>query len=275
MADIGLVQMSQAMENIKLDCNKRTRKKKEQEKIVVFWNTQRTGKAGTDKFKFVVNQHMESWIQSQSPPDVLILGEITQNGEDLQNYIKNNDPWKRLEYNAEFMKVSAKNNKVSPCSFLVAHKGHAEIKGRGQSTKRPYIEVLTDGIVIGGCHIIATGGDPSAEEITDMITDLTSGSSSLPVVLIGDMNFPFDKSFPDGEEQQINQMKWTKISPGFSTFKKKNGEGTIIDYIWTDDTINKCKPIQLIPSYSHWEIVDHAPIAYKIKYETLSNEDET
>jgi hypothetical protein len=98
-----------------------------------------------------------------------------------------------------------------------------------------------------------------------MITDLPPDANP---VLIGDMNFPYDTDMPDGEQDSIEKMNWTKISPGFPTFKKKKGERTIIDYIWIDkNSIKSCTSTELIPNYPHWDMVDHAPIAYTLEYE--------
>ena len=240
---------------------------------VVFWNTQRLSRNNEEKFGFAFN-NMERWIQHNGfRPDILCLSEVPQTGRELENEINTiRRIWRVNGYQARFIEVPDINGNISPCSFLVAYRGNRfNIRPAGASTRRPYIQltVRNEEIVIGCCHITATQREPSADEITTMITDLNHFHSA---VLIGDMNFRFNSTLPEGEENIIRRMGWRKESPNFPTFRPRSRQQNpqpqpyILDYIWKNQNIINCQPTELIQNYNRWDLIDHAPIAYRITY---------
>ena len=225
-----------------------------------FWNCQRVGNIDTnnwftaDRTGFVWAT-VEQWLKLASPPDVLVLAEITQSGEKLATALNQDSFIQAKGYRAEFHAFANKNGGASPCSMLVIGK----IDGRGfqvdicggRGLKRPYLKITWNDQSFGACHAIANPNQ-ALDEVTTIIDDLQAQNVS---VLIGDMNYDFANFSPD--YQGYNQWKPMRWGDGPSFQGKKT-----LDYVWHDGS-TAVFPRE-VPPHTDWAVIDHAPIAFEI-----------
>ena len=225
---------------------------------VVFWNVQRIGNVnpkseeGSLRYGYFWATFKE-FIANGA--DLILLCEISQNGADLAKEIKANfGGW-----TAEYVAVGCtRSDGVSPCGFLVAANGDFRFQPRGITSKRPAVAVGYGGEVITCCHIVATGADPSKEEILDFLMDMKAGS-----YLLGDMNYRIEKWELTDNKKEITALDVKAVKPGALayTFQSKNNSKTkLLDYIFApaNAAVGSFEPTK-----SHdFDIIDHCPVGY-------------
>jgi hypothetical protein len=224
---------------------------------VVFWNVQRIGNIDplSEEGAFRYGYFFSTFKELTGAADLIILCEVSQKGDDLAKEIQS----KLGGWSASYVAVGCSRvGTASPCGFLVAANNKFAAAPRGGTTKRPAIAVEFGGKLITACHIIATGGDPSKEEILVFLDDMESSG-----YLIGDMNFRIEKWDIAENKKEITARKIQVVKPGARayTFQSKNNQKTkLIDYLFApaNTAVGTYDP-----TGSHdFDIIDHAPVGY-------------
>ncbi|WP_426750264.1 endonuclease/exonuclease/phosphatase family protein [Myxococcus sp. Y35] len=256
--------------------------------IIAYWNTQRaSGLASANQNARArcvwCCEQILRWIIAtaethQALPSLIFLAEVSQGGGELAAYLNTT-----YSYRARYIPAGDKNNNPSPCSFIVMWQEtlNPEIKVVGASQRRPVLRVRLDDLTVGAVHIIANPSK-APDEIYGDITELNDEDQ--PAVLIGDMNYAWDRLFepqignPGGFAQEIkNHFRWKPVPPGLqATYGRRSPEAgrtqtQILDYLWKSPDVSRIEAMPPIPGYNQWTLIDHAPIAYRIH---LNDEDE-
>jgi len=234
--------------------------------IVGFWNVQRATNPNPNSEKAgwragFFQYQLSEWLLNRAPgprPDVLFLAEVSQSGPQLAAVMA----VQHANYRFQYVPVQGPAGGVSICSFMVVWRNHlgplAPVQPIGNNVRRPAVRLRTNNRDLVGVHIIANR-DKSLEESLTFCTDLTASSN--PVLLIGDMNYPAEK-LTAADRQPFNALGFRYVSPNMQG-KTFWGEATL-DYAWCEPGINNATGRPPYPSYSEWDAIDHAPVAYKI-----------
>ncbi|AWU93288.1 endonuclease/exonuclease/phosphatase family protein [Azospirillum ramasamyi] len=228
-----------------------------------FWNIQRASSWSTPK---AADRYglMATWVAEMATRfDLIVLAEVTQNGPALVEKLKTTKMW------CNFVPVANKNGGVSPCSFMVLSKGvkvQAETVGDG---KRPLIFIDTGKILIGACHAIATQGEPSKEEILDMLYHLGETAVSNKrsgAVLLGDMNYAIEKWT---KFDNVYTEGWSRCAPCSALNPAKplpqtHKLGRVIDYAWFAGVGGSARSASATDDWTDWDVIDHTPIGFRV-----------
>lgn len=245
--------------------------------ITGFWNVQRIGSPERDRW-FLADAKLKEWVGIHSnPPDIIFLAEVTQKGQDWADVVNTDEFYQARGYSAEFYLLENANGDGSPCSFMTLKRDARfspeagvedfEFKLIGNSIKRPYLEAswteYGKEISVSGCHIIAQGGDKSADEIFTITDDISSSPRN--AALIGDMNYDFSKLQPDSAEgTALMEKNWFTVDPGID---KTFSNGNKLDYMLVNSSVKGAGDVPAPPHSSEdFGTIDHAPIAYGIEF---------
>lgn len=226
---------------------------------VVFWNVQRIG--NVDPKSEEAASRLGYFLQTiaeivKNGADLIILCEVSQKGQGLADEIESSfGGW-----HAQYVPVNCPRapGVISPCGFLVAaNRARFAVTPKGVSSRRPAIEVGIGGELISACHIIATGGEPSREEILEFLDDMHSGG-----YLIGDMNFRIEK-WGIGENQKellARKVQVVALNPAQYTFQNKRGRTKLIDYLIApaDSVVSAYQAVNA----HDFDLIDHLPVGY-------------
>ncbi|CAO3420488.1 endonuclease/exonuclease/phosphatase family protein [Azospirillum endophyticum] len=228
-----------------------------------FWNIQRASSWGTSDAAARYGL-MAAWVDEMATRfDLIVLAEVTQNGPALVKELKSTNMW------CQFVPVANKKGGVSPCSFMVLSKGvKVEAMAVGDG-KRPLIFIDTGDILVGACHTIATQGEPSKEEILDMLAHLggvASKGKRRGAILLGDMNYAIDKW---GSYDLAYAKDWIirapcKASNAAQALSKTHRLGRVIDYAWLAGIDGCARAASATHDWTDWDVIDHTPIGFRV-----------
>ncbi len=228
-----------------------------------FWNIQRASSWGTSNASTRYGL-MAAWVDEMAKRfDLIVLAEVTQNGPALVKELKSTNMW------CNFVPVANKKGGVSPCSFMILSKGvkvDAEAVGDG---KRPLIFIDTGDVLVGACHTIATQGEPSKEEILDMLAHLGGTASSMKrdgAVLLGDMNYAIEKW---SSSDDAYTKGWSRCAPCSALNPAKalpqtHRLGRVIDYAWFAGVKGAARSAAEKYDWTDWDVIDHTPIGFRV-----------
>lgn len=230
---------------------------------IAFWNIQRASSWGTSDAAARYGL-MAAWVDEMAKRfDLIVLAEVTQNGPALVKEMKSTNMW------CQFVPVANKKGGVSPCSFMVLSKGvKVEAMAVGDG-KRPLIFIDTGDILVGACHTIATQGEPSKEEILDMLAHLggvASTNKRRGAILLGDMNYAIDKwsVFDSAYTKGWTLRAPCKASNAAQALSKTHRLGRVIDYAWLTGIDGYARAATATHDWTDWDVIDHTPIGFRV-----------
>lgn len=228
---------------------------------VGFWNIERATDPESERGAFVISK-INEWVGMDPRPEVIILCEVTQRGQDLAD-----DLDEETAYQTAFIEAADQAGGVSPCSFLVmVHDDFMfDTLPTGGSMRRPYIHITCGPYHLAGMHATADQGQKALDDICDTATDFRDGQ-----MIIGDMNLPEDKDLPsDLEAWKRNYIAPTGYAfhfPNYPTYRsKRSGRFRTLDYV----LVRSGRAVRQASAPQHsladFAVIDHAPIAFTIE----------
>ncbi len=221
---------------------------------------------------------MVNWIlecaRREEPVGLLFLTEVSQGGGEMAAYLMGQLP----DYNARYVPAPDRNYNPSPCSFMVLwHRelensfGGIDIEPTGATTRRPMVKVRLSFGMFAGVHIIANE-EEAPHEIAVALTEI---AWERPALMIGDMNYPYDKLNegtiynPSLADTIYQQLGFTPYSPDLRATWGRHNHTTgilrtkVFDYVWAKG-VGDLQARPPINNYQQWTFIDHAPIAYSM-----------
>jgi hypothetical protein len=140
------------------------------------------------------------------------------------------------------------------------------------SEPRPTIILSSTSLAVGGLHAKSGRRDVATQQVFEACIELENKRNR--AVLIGDLNIPFDE-FSKSTEKQLQEWGWSKAHPGFSpthVSRDPRYSPAILDYAWHNGGVTLHGEVEteeehkVFFPYSEWNVIDHAPIQYKVRW---------